>query len=104
MLAKSKLNSIKVLISKGLISSNIRHDEFMLIDNVLKGQCYRIVWSVKAQELKRLKNGRIMLLSKCAVYDRKKSRFIKKQEASGLSSSLGVRTSWSKITLLGPYF
>ena len=35
MLAKSKLNSIEVLISKGLIDSNIIHDEFFLI-NVLK--------------------------------------------------------------------
>ena len=29
-----------------------------------------------------------MLLSKCAVSDSKTSRFIKQQEASGLSSSL----------------
>ena len=29
------------------------------------------------------KNGRIMLLSKCAVCDNKKSKFTKKQEASG---------------------
>ena len=33
-----------------------------------------------------------MLLSKCAVYDSKKSRFIKEQEASGLLSSLGIKT------------
>ena len=31
-------------------------------------------------------NGRIMLLSKCAVSDSKKSKFIKQQEASGLLS------------------
>ena len=36
LLAKSKLNSIEVLISKGLIDSNISHDEFVLINNVLK--------------------------------------------------------------------
>ena len=35
-LAKSKLNSIEVLISKALIHSNIRHDEFVSINNVLK--------------------------------------------------------------------
>ena len=35
MLAKSKLNSIEVLISKALIDSVISHDEFVLI-NVLK--------------------------------------------------------------------
>ena len=34
--AKSKLNSIEVLISKPLIDSNINHDEFVLINNVRK--------------------------------------------------------------------
>ena len=37
LIAKSKLNSIEVLISKVLIDSNISHDEFGLINNVLKG-------------------------------------------------------------------
>ena len=36
MLAKSKLNSIDVLISKALIDSEITHDEFVLINNALK--------------------------------------------------------------------
>ena len=36
MLAKSKLNRIKVLISESLIDSNISHDVFVLINNVLK--------------------------------------------------------------------
>ena len=36
LLAKSKLNKIKVLIAKALIDSNISHDEFVLINNVLK--------------------------------------------------------------------
>ena len=36
LLAKSKLNSIEVFISKTLINSNISHDEFVLIHNVLK--------------------------------------------------------------------
>ena len=36
LLAKSKLNSIEVLISRSLIDSNISHDEFVLINNVLK--------------------------------------------------------------------
>ena len=31
-----KLNGIEVLISKALIDSNISHDEFFLINNVLK--------------------------------------------------------------------
>ena len=35
-LAKSKLNNIEVLISKALFDSNISHDEFFFINNVLK--------------------------------------------------------------------
>ena len=52
----------------------------------------------------RTKNGRIMLLSKCAVWDSKKSRFIKEQEAIGSLSSLGIRAPLSKIPLVGPLF
>ena len=75
MLAKSKLNSVEVLISKALINSNISHDEFVLINNALKEfynmkkefknyngkekfklyikQCYFIVWKVeKIQKVK----------------------------------------------------
>ena len=48
------------------------------------------------------KSRRIMLLSKCAVCNSKKSKFIKKQEANGLLSSLGIKTPLNKIPLLGP--
>ena len=36
LLAKSRLNSIEILIFKTLIDSNISHDELVLIKNVLK--------------------------------------------------------------------
>ena len=36
MLAKSKLNSTDVLISKAFIDLFISHDEFVLINNVLR--------------------------------------------------------------------
>ena len=42
-----------------------------------------------------------MLLSKCAICGSKKSRFIKKQEASGILSSLGLKIPLSKIQLFG---
>ena len=38
-----------------------------------------------------------MFLSKCAGCDSKKSKFVKKQEASGLLSSLGINTSLDKF-------
>ena len=41
-------------------------------------------------------NGRTMILSKCAICGSKKSRFIKKQEAKGLLSKLGIKTPFSK--------
>ena len=37
-------------------------------------------------------NGRTMILSKCAIWGSKKSKFIKNQEGKGLLSSLGIRT------------
>ena len=46
-------------------------------------------------------NGRTMVLSKCAICNSKKSRFIKNQEAKGLTSNLGVKTSLSKVSILG---
>ena len=43
-----------------------------------------------------------MLLSKCVVCDSKKSKFIKEQEASGLSNRLEIKTPLNTIPLLGP--
>ena len=74
-LAKSRLNSIEVLISKALIDWNISHDGFVLISNMLKEfydmkeeikssndnklylkHCCLIVWSVeKIHKVKILK-------------------------------------------------
>ena len=43
-------------------------------------------------------NGKTMTLSN---YDSKKSKFLKKWEAKGLLSSLGIKTPFSKIPILG---
>ena len=45
-----------------------------------------------------------MLLSKCAVCDSERLKFIKEQETSGLLSSLGIKTTLSKIPLVRPLF
>ena len=50
----------------------------------------------------RTKNGRIILLSKYGACDSKKSKFIKRQDACGLLSNLGIKTTLSKIPLVGP--
>ena len=43
-----------------------------------------------------------MMLSKCAICDSKKTKFMKKkQEASGILSGVGIRTPLNKIPVLG---
>ena len=48
-------------------------------------------------------NGKLMILSKCAICISKKSKFIKNQEAKGLLSELGIKTPLSKVPLLGDF-
>ena len=38
-------------------------------------------------------NGKVMILSKCAICNSKKSKFINKQEANWLLSKLGIKTA-----------
>ena len=54
----------------------------------------------KNPKIARTKNGGIMLSSQCPVCDINKSKFIKQEEASGLLSSLGIKTTLSKIPLV----
>ena len=61
MLAKSKLNTIEVLISKALMDSVVSHDEFILINNVLKE------YNEMKEEIKNLKTY-LVSLSKILVY------------------------------------
>ena len=46
-------------------------------------------------------NGKTMMLSKCAICGSKKSKLIKKQEASGILTSVGITTPLNKILVLG---
>ena len=46
-------------------------------------------------------NGKLMILSKCAICNSKKSKFINQQEAKGLLSKLGIKTPFSKLPILG---
>ena len=46
-------------------------------------------------------NGRLIILSKCAICGSKKSRFIKNQEAKLLLSKLGIRAPLRKVPILG---
>ena len=46
-------------------------------------------------------NGKLMILSKCTICNSKKSTFVNRQEAKGLLSNLGIKTSLSKVSVLG---
>ena len=46
------------------------------------------------------KNNRLLMQSKYSVCGTKKSRFVKKQDAKGLLSNLGIKTPLSKVPLL----
>ena len=48
----------------------------------------------------RTKNNKLIMQSQCSDYRNKKSRFVKKQDAKGLLSNLGIRAPFSKIPLL----
>ena len=52
----------------------------------------------------RTKNNRLLIQSKCSDCKNKNPRFVKEQEAKGLSSNLGINTPFSKIPLLNILF
>ena len=52
----------------------------------------------------RNKHNRSMIQSNCAIYNSKKSRFIKEQQATGLLSNLGIKTPCNKVSLLNILF
>ena len=54
----------------------------------------------KSSQVSSTSNGKMMILSKCAICGSKKSKFIKKHDAKGLLSNLGIKTLLSKIAVL----
>ena len=56
--------------------------------------------SSKNPRFAKTKKGKPMLLSKCAVCDSKRSKFIREQEHSGLLSSLGIKAGLDKNPIL----
>ena len=63
-------------------------------------KCRKDTENIKSR-VSKTSNVRIMVLSKCAICDSKKSRFIKNQKAKGLLRNLGVRMPLSKVPILG---
>ena len=56
------------------------------------------------RKIVRNRQNRLIIQSNCANYDRKKSRFIKEQQAIGILSNLDIKTPLSKVLLLNILF
>ena len=63
-------------------------------------KCKRNTESINPNVSKTI-NDKAIIVSICAICDKKKSKFIKWQEAKGLLSNLGLRTPLNKIPVLG---
>ena len=59
-------------------------------------KCKRNTESINPKVSKTI-NGKVIILSTCAICSSKKSKFIKQQEAKGLLSNLGLRTPLIKF-------
>ena len=87
------------------INEVIKHSE--IINNSLKFKlksyclkCRKNTENINSR-VSNTNNGKTMMLSKGVVCGRKKSRFIKKQDAKGLLSNLGLMAPLRKVSLLG---
>ena len=63
-------------------------------------KCRKVTENINPK-VSKASNGRTMVLSKCAICNSKKSRFIKNQEAKGLLSNLGIKTPLSRVPIFG---
>ena len=124
MLAKTKLNSMEVLISKDLIDLNIIHVEFVSINVLKEYHTKKEIKNLKTSILKDFKLCIKTMLSfylKCrknaeseylrlATTKRKKQRLyhrvqcvvVKNRDLSKSKKSLGIRTPLNQIPLVGP--
>ena len=91
---------------------NLRLQQFIKYFDLFIKQCYLTVWSAekiqivkpKGRKNKKSKSNGFIFSSKYALFDSKKSRFIKEQEVSELSNILGLKISSSNIPILGDIF
>ena len=65
--------------------------------------CKRNTGNTNTKVIK-IKNGRFQMKSNCSVCGKGKSHFVSSQKASGILSSLGVRTPLSRISGLNILF
>ena len=63
-------------------------------------KCRKYTKNIRRQ-ISSTSHGKTMMISKCAVFNSRKCKFIKKQEAKRLLSKLGINTPLNEIPLLG---
>ena len=66
-------------------------------------KCRKNTENIDAKIIK-TKNNRLAMQSKCSICGVKNSRFVKRQEAKGVLSILGITTPLSKIPLINVLF
>ena len=93
LLPKTKLNSIKVLICKALIDSNTSHDEFVLINHVLKEHVNM------TEEIKNLKTSSVQWRFWC-IYETMVCYCLKCRKNTKSKNSKVLRTKKGRIILL----
>ena len=66
-------------------------------------KCRKYTKNIKPQ-VSSTSNDKTMILSKCAIFNSKKSKIIKNQEAKRLLSKLCIETPLNKIPIIGDIF
>ena len=67
-------------------------------------KCRKDTENIDPKIVRKKKESRLVMQSKCSFCGIKKSRFLKEQEAKGLLRNLGIKTLLSKIPLLNVLF
>ena len=84
----------------------VKHLYLCILQKNMKTYCMKCRKNTENLKSKifKIKNGTLIMRSKCTKCGFKRSRFVKEQEAKGLLSNSGIKTLLSKISLLNVLF
>ena len=78
-----------MILKKIVWLTKVKEKALMKLLDMLRYQTM-LLYCLKCKKYWKSSNNKTMLLSQCAIFGTKKSRFMKKQEASGILISLGL--------------
>ena len=84
-----------------VIDNSLNHKFGIYIHIKMKSfclKCKKVTENINSR-VSKTSNNRTTILSKCAKWGSKKSRFIKRQEVKGLLSNLGIRTPLNRVPI-----